>query len=114
MTNFAHGREAEEAAVNYLESYGYDIINKNWRTRYCEIDVIAHKDDVVYFIEVKYRQNPDQGLGLEYITGKKLKQMQFAARMWLSDDGWDGDYDLAALEVTGLEYEVTEFVTELA
>jgi putative endonuclease len=113
MTNFAHGRDAETAAVNYLVRHGYEVIGQNWRTRLCEIDIIARKNDVVYFVEVKYRAGTTQGSGLDYITPRKLKQMYFAARMWVQDNDWDGDYDLAALEVSGETYEVTDFVTEL-
>lgn len=113
MTNFAHGRQAEQAAVRYLERHGYEILGQNWRTRYCEIDIIAQKSRVIYFVEVKYRKAESQGMGLEYITPKKLNQMRFAAEMWLNDEGWNGDYSLAGLEVSGANYEVTEFIEEL-
>lgn len=41
------------------------------RTRYCEIDIVSMKDDVLWFTEVKYRKNDDFGSGLEVITTKK-------------------------------------------
>lgn len=113
MTNFAHGREAEAAAAAYLEKQGYAIIEQNWRTRYCEIDIVARKKKTVYFVEVKYRQNEAQGQGLEYITPKKLGQMRFAAEMWVQEHDWKHDYDLAAIEVSGPGYEVTNFLSEL-
>lgn len=75
MTNLAHGQRAEEVAADYLAAQGYEIIERNWRTRVCEIDIIASKDRVMYFIEVKYRKSNSQGSGLDYITPKKLKQM---------------------------------------
>ncbi len=113
MTNFSHGRTAEEAASLYLIKHGYKVLEQNWRTKYCEIDLVAQKDKTIYFVEVKYRKNDLQGEGLDYITDKKLKQMTFAARVWVQQDGWAGDYSLSALEVSGPDYEVTEFIPEL-
>lgn len=36
---------------------GHEIIERNWRTRYCETDIVSMKDDVLWFTEVKYRKN---------------------------------------------------------
>ena len=113
MTNFSHGRAAEEAAVNYLKGKKYKIIAQNWRTRYCEIDIIAKRKKTIYFVEVKYRASSAQGGGLEYITPRKLKQMELASRFWISDNNWSGDYTLAAIEVSGPNYQITNFLTEL-
>lgn len=114
MTNFAHGRAAEEAAANYLLGRGYEIIDQNWRRRSCEIDIVARKNGVVYFVEVKYRINDKQGSGLEYITPAKLKQMTFAANMWVAENNWNGDYQLAAIEVSGSDYAISDFIDSLS
>lgn len=110
MTNFSHGREAEKVAVNYLKQHGYKILSTNWRTRYCEIDIVALNNGTVHFVEVKYRQSDIQGSGLEYITANKLKQMTFAAQMWVNDNGWKGDITLSAIEVAGPDYTISEFL----
>jgi Holliday junction resolvase-like predicted endonuclease len=113
MTNYAHGKEAEVSATEYLKALGYKITEMNWRTRYCEIDIIAEKSKTVFFVEVKYRQTSRQGAGLEYITSKKLKQMSFAAEMWVQNNDWRGAYQLAAIAVTGPDYQVSDFVTDI-
>jgi uncharacterized protein (TIGR00252 family) len=113
VTTFDIGRKAEAAAADYLKSCGFNIIEQNWRTRWCEIDVVAKKTNIVFFIEVKYRQTAEQGLGLDYITPKKLKQMRFAADNWVCENDWKGDYQLAAVEVFGDEYIVTNFVENI-
>lgn len=113
MTTFSTGREAEAAAAHYLSRQGFKIIDQNWRTRYCEIDIVAQRNKTIYFIEVKYRKSPDWGSGLEYITASKQKQMTFAAEMWVSDCRWKGDYSLGALEVTGPEFEITDFIPDV-
>lgn len=114
MTNFVHGRIAEAAAVAYLVSLKYVILQQNYRTRYCEIDIVAKYNQVIHFVEVKYRQSDQQGGGLDYLTPVKLKQMTFAAEMWLADNDWNGDYTLAAIEISGAGYQVTNFLDDLS
>lgn len=113
MTNYASGHQAEKYAAQNLEAKGYEIVALNWRTRYCEIDIVAKKKKVLYFIEAKYRKNSAQGSGFDYITAKKLEQMQFAARMWVAEHDWQGDYSLGAIEVSGPQFEVTNFLAAI-
>ncbi|WP_294430115.1 YraN family protein [uncultured Treponema sp.] len=47
------GISGEDKACSYLLENSYRIIERNWRTRYGEIDIIAEKDDVLIFVEVK-------------------------------------------------------------
>lgn len=98
----AIGRQAEDVAAAFLESEGYLVLNRNWRTRQCEIDIVAEKDHVFYFVEVKYRSRSDWGEGFDYITGKKLRQMHFAAEYWLAQHAAGAaDYRLSAMELSG-------------
>lgn len=99
MSTTGLGRAAEAAAADYLSAKGYEILDTNWRRRVCEIDIIAKRRDVIYFIEVKYRTRAGQGSGLDYVTPKKLKQMSFAADIWVAENNWPGDYRLLAVEV---------------
>lgn len=78
------GNRAEARVAEYLSTQGYRIIDRNWRTRYCEIDIIAQRDDTLYFVEVKYRKNSQHGDGFAAITPTKLKQMNFAAQLYAS------------------------------
>lgn len=112
MSNYATGHSAEQAAAEYLKTQGYKILELNWHTKYCEIDIVAQKGKRIYFTEVKYRKSTDSGSGFEYITPKKLRQMKFAAEMWVNQYAWKGDYQLAVIEMTGDE-EVTQFLTDL-
>ena len=113
MTNFHNGRKAELAAAQYLEKQNFIIVAQNWRTRMCEIDIVAQKDDIVYFVEVKYRQSAYQGGGLEYVTPAKLRQMHFAAESWVHKNNWSGNFQLATVEVGGKAYEITAFVDDI-
>lgn len=113
MKSTERGRKAEAAACEYLQANGYKILSQNWRTRYCEIDIVATKQEAVFFVEVKYRSSARQGTGIEYITPKKLEQMQFAAEWWVLHHGWQGEYCLSAISLSGEEYSVDDFVKEL-
>lgn len=79
---YTSGRQAEALAASFLSQQGYDILQQNWRTRWCEIDIVASKDGVIHFVEVKYRKNARVGDGLTAITPKKVEQMKKAATMW--------------------------------
>jgi uncharacterized protein (TIGR00252 family) len=100
MNTTSVGREAESFVAKQLAAQGYKLIEQNWRTRWCEIDLIMEKSNTVYFIEVKYRSSSVYGSGLEYITPKKLSQMKFAAEYWLSKNTGCDETMLAAVEVT--------------
>lgn len=113
MTNVAHGIKAEAQAVTHLQHHGYKIIDQNWKTKWCEIDIVAQKDQTIYFVEVKYRLNDNYGTGLDYITTKKLKQMGRSAEGWVQIHNWIGDYKLGAIEVSGNEFHVTNFIEEI-
>lgn len=105
------GREAEAAAAQYMESQGYRILERNWRTRFCEIDLVAQKEGALSFVEVKYRRSHDAGAGFEYITPAKLQRMRRAAEAWVQRRSWSGDYGLGAIQVTGdLKAPVIDFI----
>ena len=84
MTTRQIGDKGEQAAADWLVADGHEIIARNWRTRYCEIDIVSVKGEVLYFTEVKYRKNDDFGDGLAAITAKKQRQMRFAAELFLA------------------------------
>lgn len=101
------------AAGEFLRSNKFNILDQNWRTRWCEIDIVAKKKSTIYFVEVKYRQSEQWGAGVEYVTRKKLSQMQFAADFWVNANQWDGDYQLSCIAVEGVDYEISEWIEEI-
>jgi Holliday junction resolvase-like predicted endonuclease len=110
ITNYAHGHLAEQIAAAHLKRQGYRIRDTNWKTRYCEIDIVAEKTGCIYFVEVKYRQTDSQGTGFDYITPKKIKRMTFAAEVWVQVAEWRGDYVIAAVEVSGEQHAVSQML----
>ncbi len=105
MSTTSTGREAEELVATYLhDRFGHKIVAMNWRTRWCEIDIVSKDKNCVYFTEVKYRSSNEWGGGFDYIGPKKLKQMQFAAELWLSENNWSKESILQAAEVDASEH----------
>lgn len=110
MNTTETGRRAEAAAKVYLEMRGYKIIEQNFRRPRCEIDIIAQKGAVIYFVEVKYRRTDEQGGGLEAVTATKLRQMRYAAEVWVEETKWRGEYVLSAIELAGPTFAVLGFI----
>lgn len=77
------GVRGEEAVCEYLVRQGHEIIIRNYKTYFYEIDIVSVKDKMIYFTEVKYRKNADFGGGLMVINTKKQKQMRYAAESFL-------------------------------
>lgn len=110
MSSKQTGDRAELAARLYLEMRGFQIIEQNWRRPRCEIDIVARKNSVLHFVEVKYRRDDAQGGGLEAITPTKLKQMQRSAWMYTEENEYNGEYQLDAIEVGGDSFAVLNFL----
>jgi uncharacterized protein (TIGR00252 family) len=99
MSSTDVGRIAEDLVAEELKNQGHKIVAMNWRTRWCEIDIVSKTKNCVYFTEVKYRSSSNWGDGLEYITPKKLKQIKFAAEIWIQDQKWNREALLQAASV---------------
>ncbi|RJQ35721.1 YraN family protein [Candidatus Microgenomates bacterium] len=69
------GKKGEEIAESFLRKKGYKIIERNFRIKGGEIDIIASKDNVLVFVEVKTRKSAEFGSPLEAITYWKLKSL---------------------------------------
>ena len=100
VTSKSVGDAAEQAVAAWLHEKGFDVVERNWKTRFCEIDIIAETNDTRYFIEVKYRSNTQYGGGLAAITATKLKQMTFAAELYSTRHIRTKNQRLAAVAVT--------------
>lgn len=107
------GDKAEEVAAEYLRANGHTIIARNWKTRFCEIDIVSQHNGTVYFTEVKHRKDVEHGDGLAAITIKKRRQMEFAAKYFATSHGKlkDASLLLAAASVSGSPPVIQEWLT---
>jgi putative endonuclease len=81
------GREGERAAADYLVRGGYRIVGRNWRCEHGEIDIIAEKQRVTAFVEVKTRSSVAFGHPFEAITIAKLARLRRLAGAWCEQHG---------------------------
>ena len=79
------GDRGEAMAAEYLREHGYEILASQFRCRFGEIDLIAEKDGVLMFVEVKLRTNLQYGAPREYVTVKKQEKLRAAALLYLSE-----------------------------
>lgn len=77
------GKEGEQLACAYFIKKGYQVLHQNWRHAHYEIDLIAIKNGVVHFIEVKARSSKAFGFPEEKVTKKKFKFLASAADEFL-------------------------------
>jgi putative endonuclease len=88
------GQWGEQIAAEYLAQRGYTVLEKNTRTPFGEIDIIARVDDVIVFVEVKARTSLSFGLPEEALTRRKLAHMKSCARYYAAKneiDTWQCD-----------------------
>ncbi len=106
------GREAEEAVADYLRVHGHLIVVQNFRTKYCEIDLVSVDFETmkIFFTEVKYRKDDERGGGAAAVDRKKREQMEFAAEVFLHGHPEFSDYDpLPMVAVVDGDYEVRDW-----
>jgi putative endonuclease len=85
------GDIAENTACEYLLQHGLTMISRNYRCRSGEIDLIMQDQSQLVFVEVRLRNNPDFGDGLESITKHKIKRLVSAAEYFLLQHPEYGD-----------------------
>ena len=77
------GKKGEELALAWLEKNNYVLVHKNWRHRNWEVDIIAVKNDVLHFVEVKTRTSNRYGYPEDNVTRKKIAYLIDAADEYL-------------------------------
>ena len=77
----------KETHEQYLIKNGFDILHRNYRCKLGEIDIIAKKDDIIRFIEVKFRGSGSYGSALEAVDFRKQRRIMRAASWFLNEYG---------------------------
>ena len=88
------GKWGEDAATEYLIQHGLEILARNARTPYGEIDIVAKQDDIYIFVEVKTRTSNKMGLPEESVNLRKRNHMLAAAEYYAAEheiDHWQID-----------------------
>ena len=77
------GSLKEGLAISYLEQNDFEILERNFKCKIGEIDIIAKKDDIIRFIEVKYRKGNVAGGAYYSISQKKLEKIIFHLQIFM-------------------------------
>ena len=77
------GNSGEALAVHYLSQKAYAILHQNWRHSHWEVDIIAQKEGILHFIEVKTRLSKKFGYPEENVSNKKIQNLINAAEEYL-------------------------------
>ena len=80
----SRGANAEEQAARFLARHGLEVVARNYRTRFGEIDLVAREGDTLVFIEVRMRSGDGFGGAAESIHARKQARIVAAARQFLS------------------------------
>lgn len=78
------GNEYEQRAVDYLITNGFCILERNYRNRYGEIDIIAKDGSYLVFIEVKYRRTLEEGHPTEAVNVNKMRRITRTAMSYIA------------------------------
>jgi len=109
MTTRQRGDLGEDAAARYLEQRGFRVLDRNWRFRQWELDLVCMDGDTVVFVEVKTRSVTTMGTPADALDRKKQARLVKAASQYLTKkELWDEPcrFDLAAVIDTGISMDV--------
>ena len=104
------GIRGEEIAADYLVKIGYEIIERNYRYKHSEIDLIAKNNGFLVFVEVKTRRSTKFGQPEEFVTPRQEAKIQAGAEEYILKTHWHGPirFDIVSI-VTGNSVSVTHF-----
>ena len=95
--NLETGKLGEDIAEKFLREKGYQIITRNFKTKYSEMDLIAKKDNSLIFVEVKTRVGNDFGSPEEAINKRKRRRLKRAAQAFTAFHHWEGPFRIDAV-----------------
>ncbi len=109
MHTKAKGNLAEEKGCEYLREKGFRIIDRNVYNRFGEIDIIAIRDNVIHFVEVKSAQSYEQAV--YNLSSSKLQKLGRTIQFYLQKKKLNSDYCIDALIVSNEGIEWIENIT---
>jgi putative endonuclease len=101
------GAIGEQLAAEHLERLGYRIVERNYRTRWGELDIVAFDGNVLAFCEVKSRRMPPGGDALEALRSRKRQQVRKMAGSWLVQRTERPHADLIRFDAIGVTFDLS-------
>jgi putative endonuclease len=102
------GKKGEELAAKFLEEKGFEVIERNFRWKRYEIDLIVKKEPFLIFVEVKTKTNTSYGLPENDVTPQKAAQVMAAAEEYIYQTGWKKEirFDIVAIVIKGEIFDI--------
>lgn len=102
------GNEGEQAAAEFLIAKGYEVVERNYRYKRSEIDLIVKKDNFLVFVEVKVRSSLAFGFPEQFVDNRKAEKVLEGAAHYIFDRNWTGHvrYDIVAISLRGKHTEI--------
>lgn len=97
------GKQGEDIAEHLLQEKGYDILERNWRWRKNEIDLIATKENILVFVEVKSRRDSVFGNPEDAIDMPKIRRTVTAAEAYIKKKKFDGKVRFDVISIVGMK-----------
>ncbi|TCJ16961.1 YraN family protein [Rubrobacter taiwanensis] len=94
------GRAGEEIAARYLARAGYELVARNYRTRFGEVDLIVRRGALLVFVEVKLRRGLGFGEPVESVTARKRRKIRRVAEHYLVREG--AEFEELRFDVVGV------------
>lgn len=98
------GDRGEEEAVQFLLASGYKVLERNWRWKKTEVDIIAQSGEILVFIEVKLRKNEKFGYPEEFVTAAQQERIELAAEEYCEIMQWNGDVRFDIISILESHY----------
>lgn len=119
MDRASIGRRGEDEAARFLESRGYKVLERNYRCRYGEIDIVARDGKTVVFVEVKTRGSDRFGAPTASVDARKQKKILLTSQFYIESNRlFDSDlrFDVVGIEMNGgkLAFELVKNAFEAA
>ena len=99
-TNKFIGDQGEELAQTFLREKGYTILERNYRSGRCEIDIVCSKGDVLVFAEVKTRKNDNFGYPENFVSDRKIELFLETAELYIEKKQWLGESRFDIVSIT--------------
>ena len=111
VSNKEVGKKGEDEAANYLLAKGFEILERNFRFKRNEVDIIARLENLLVFVEVKIRSSNLYGYPESFVSEGQVERIMETAEEYQHLINWKGDirFDIISVEKTGKKLAINHF-----
>jgi putative endonuclease len=105
-------RKADAAARAYLEMRGFRVLEQHWRRPEGQIDAIAEKAGIKYFVEIIYNEHAQAADALYNLNATNLRRKRSVAESWIEESKWNGPTRSATIEMSSQNFTIMHFIED--